>query len=262
MMYKTIGITLLSAMALNASYARSSALTPVIARDAWFVGVEAAALWPNTPSVMTVSNGSFYPSPYDVDRYSIEAGTDAALSARVGYKWQRQREWIPAYALALRYQHMIANDVGGHIMQYSMPEFLNYDYHWDLHSDTLSLDAKIDLHQYGRFTPFVDLGLGFALNHAGGYSETAFAGVSPRESAAYQSHSQSDLAYNLGLGVDYAIAPQFSLSLSYDYQNLGSFKSGYGRGSWHAERLSLGDYKANTLTAGLTYYFDSLMPGK
>lgn len=262
MMYKTMGIVLLGAGLFNVSHALPSALKPISPKDAWFVGIEAGALWPNTPSVMTVSNGSSYASPYNLDRYSTDTGTDVAVSASVGYKWHRQSEWIPAYALALRYQHMMANDIGGNIMQYSMPEFVNYNYHWDLQSDLLSVYSKVDLHQYGRFTPFIDLGLGLALNHSGGYSETAFAGVTPRISPTYQSHRQQDFAYNVGVGVDYDIAAQFVISVSYDYQNLGGFKSGQGLSSWNAERLSRGDYKANTLSAGLTYYFDALMQGK
>lgn len=261
-MYKKLTMVLLSVAAIDSVHATSSALQSTTINTPWFVGIEVGALWPNTPSVMTVANGSNYPSPYNVDRYSADLGSDAALSAMLGYQWHRQTEWIPAYTLALRYQHLMANDLAGEITQYSSPEFLNYDYRWNVHSDLLSLYSKIDIHQYGDFTPFVDLGLGLALNHSGRYQETAKAGVTPRISPAYQSHSQSEFAYNLGFGIDYALAAQWRVSVSYDYQNLGRFQSANGVSTWSAERLNMGEYKANTLSAGVTYYFDSLMPNK
>ncbi|MCX7117759.1 MAG: outer membrane beta-barrel protein [Legionellales bacterium] len=250
--------TIVSANATSTPTAPALTMGPA---SGWFATIQGGALWTNSSDSMTVSNGSPYPPPLNVDHYSVNGNqTSGVIAVLGGYQWRHQGEWIPAYSLALRYQHFFNASLNGVVTQYSLPQFANYNYTWNVDSNLISLYSKIDLFQYGRFTPFFDVGVGAAINHTSDFNETALSGVTPRISPAFQSNSQTSFTYNLGLGVDFAVTSQWSVSVGYDYQYFGAIKSGPGLTTWSADRLSLGNLQGNMVTAGLTYYFDDMSP--
>jgi len=225
--------------------------------DGWFVGAQLGQLWSSLSDGLTVNNGSPYSPPYNLDSYSLHSNQQSALALMGGYKWFSEREWIPAYTFGIRYQHFFSSNVMGSITQYSLPQFLNYDYSWAISTHVLGLNSKIDLFQYARFTPFFDVGIGIDSIQTSRYRERALPGVTSRLTPGFSNHTQNNLAYNVGAGVDYALKEHILLSLGYDYEYLGDFNSGVGLSTWSAQRLHAGHYKGNMLSLGVTYYFEN-----
>lgn len=235
---------------LGAAYAGS--MGPVKSSN-WYLGLMGSALWSNVPSNLSVNNGQSY--PYNLDDYSLSQGTAGSLAINAGREWQQTNFWFPRYALGLQYEHFFLSDIKGAITQYRLPQFLNYSYSWSTSADVLSVYGKINLLRYKGFSPFLNVGLGWAATHAGVLNEVAFAGVTPRLAPGFGTHTQNNFAYDLGAGIDYALSPQWSLSLAYRYQNLGTLRSSTGRGAWFADNLVIKNYQMNMLSVGAAYHF-------
>lgn len=230
---------------------------PLPAKGHWFVGTELDLLWPNVNDRMTVPNGSNFPPPENLDNYSIsKPSNQPMLALSAGYRWQRNQALIPAYALALRYQHLFSQNLQGEIQQYSLNEFNNYTYTWDMNLDVLSLNSKINLFKYQRIMPYIDAGIGASFNQSETYREQALPGITARDSPSFASHTQTEFAYNAGAGIDLIVTNQLLLSLGYDYQSFGHLRSGSGQSTWTGTSLKLGNFTTNTILLGLTYQID------
>jgi opacity protein-like surface antigen len=237
---------------------------PTIATDRshnWYVGMNAGLMQTSmSKSVMTVPNNSGFTPPQHVDHYSLEKHQPAMIDVQAGRRWNRNQQWLPTYALALRYQHVFTKNIQGTVTEFSLPEFINYDYHWGVGADALSLYSKIDLVQYRRLMPYVDMGIGFASMQSKHYSETALSNVTPRLSPDYASKRNSQFTYNLGAGLDFILTQKLLLSAGYEYQSFGKLSSGIGQGAdWHSAKLNLGKFNTNMGLVGLTYLFDGSM---
>lgn len=220
----------------------------------WFVAADIGPLWSRFNNTMTINNGSGFPPPQNVDLYSAAARhSQPMLALMAGYRWQQARSWIPAYSLALRYQHVFSQNIVGTISQYSLPEFNNYYYSWAMDANIVSLYSKINLYQYDRVLPYFALGLGGASNHTRGYQETALSGVTPRISPNFAARSEGQFSYTLGAGIDFLVRPQVIISLGYEYQSLGSVSSGAGQTTWSSTNLNLKSVSTNTALISVTY---------
>ncbi|CAM2961667.1 SPOR domain-containing protein [Legionella worsleiensis] len=218
-----------------------------------YLGIDAGLVSTNSPDFMTVNNGSNYPPPEHVDSYSVDLNRMTQIGLQIGSRWKTDNQWIPVYALALRYQHLFRKNIDGSITQYSLPEFTNYSYRWGINSNVVSLYSKMNVVSWGRFMPYVDAGIGVALNRGMYYSEAAYSEITPRVSPAFRSGTIGQLSYNLGLGLDIALTEQLLMSIGYDFQSFGKMQSQNGMTTWSGERLSLGTFKTNTGLVGLTY---------
>ena len=226
-------------------------------KGSWFASVGIGAMQPSIPAGFSINNGSDFDPPNNMDAFSAKWSDSYFGSATVGIFWQRPSQFIPGYAFGFRYQHFFAKDITGQVMQYSLPEFTNYDYNLGASINTLSLYTKLELIQLGPVLPYLTGGLGLSLNHSELYEEKSLPGIVPRNNPAFAAQTKSQLTYDLGLGVDVLINPQVILSLGYAYQYFGNFSTGYGqRIEWGTQRLNLGNLKANTFLLELTYLFD------
>ncbi|KTD22581.1 outer membrane protein [Legionella londiniensis] len=225
-----------------------------------FLAADISMAWPEFSNDMTIDNGAPYPAPYNQDQYTVKSQKQAALGILGGLQWQRQNDWIPAYSLGLRYQHLFSRSYSGLIVQYSLPQFTNYHYSWDINSDALMLFSKVDIYRFGRFLPYVDIGLGASINHSRHFQESALPGITPRLSPYFGDKTKPNFAYMLGMGVDYELGSNLSIFLGYNYQNLGRVQSGRGISTWSGEYLDLGRYKANLITLGASCYLDANQP--
>jgi opacity protein-like surface antigen len=221
----------------------------------WFVGVGAGAQFPTSINNMAVNNGSDLPAPYNQDLYGINTDNEAVFALSAGRRWERDSFWIPAYSAGVSWQYYFNTQVGNTIMQYSDPEFLNYNYNWNFKSNLLLATAKLNLVQYGKLSPYINGGIGAAFNNASGYSETALNNVTPRVSPAFANNSSTQFAYQAGIGLDFRASPQAIFSLGYNYQNLGGLSSGAGTGAWSNQTLSSGSYSSNEVLVSVNYLF-------
>ncbi len=227
----------------------------------WFVGLGAGVQRLNVVNPMNIANGSNFTSPYNYDQFSTQTNAQAAIAAEFGYRWKNTspwtsgQKWFPGYAVSLYYNHLFSTDIGDQIEQYSIPAFTNYRYTWKTSADVLLAIAKLNLIEYQQFTPFIQVGLGGSFNHASQYGETAYPNVTPRVNPAFGDKTIGAFAYDLGAGIDWKFHPQFSLSLLYQFQNLGSVESSSGVSTWSGDRLSSSTYQTNLALLKLDYYF-------
>jgi opacity protein-like surface antigen len=224
--------------------------------SSWFVSVQAGGeSISNKLSYTTVHNGSGYPTPYDQDIYSLNNPEMSALLAglQAGRRWVFSNPYISAFSLGVAYQHFFSVDVNGQITQFSLPEFKNYNYRWNLASNLFLTNAKLNGPSDYKLSPYINGGIGVVYNNPR-YYETALGGVTPRVSPGFRSGG-SQFAYILGAGFDYYLGQQFILSVGYQYTSLGRF-SGYGLDDWSSEQLDLGAHHSNAFLLGLAYVFD------
>jgi opacity protein-like surface antigen len=222
----------------------------------WFASVGVGGAFPQLKSSLSVNNGSGFPAPYNEDRYSTTNNSEVIIGASAGRRWHQEDVWLPAVSFGGSYQHFFTTAAGGTVMQNSLPDFTNYNYQWGVSSNVVLATATLNLFQYNKISPYVNVGLGAAFNHANGYSESALPGVTPRISPNFAENTSGNFAYNLGVGVDLQPMPQFMASLGYLYQDLGAVSSGVGTQTWSGQSLRLGSYASNTLFMHVTYLFN------
>lgn len=216
----------------------------------WFVAVNSGAGFSMIENKMYVDNGSFFSSPHDKDIYTVKSPTSALVNFSIGRRWECLDKWFSAISLGLFYQHSFLGNVNGTVIQYSLPEFTNYNYSWNLSSDILLVSSKLNLFGNNRFLPYITAGLGGAFNHSN-YSETALTGVTPRVSPNF-SGTSNQFAYNAGAGLDFRASYHLIFSAGYLYQNIGNL-SGQGKKTWSHTSLGLNSYELNEVLAGVTY---------
>lgn len=237
---------------------QNNALTNIIfAPGNVFVAGYVGMQYLNVDNHYSEDNGSDYPPPYNVDYYSTNnTNPTANFAIEAGYRWLRNQKFIPAYAISFRYQHSLEADIGGQITQYSLPEFTNYSYRWNISSNIFLVMAKMNLLEWHHLLPYLSGGIGMAFNRASGFKETAFANVTPRVSPGFGSNTRSQLAYNLGAGMDWQVHPKVIFSLDYEFQELDSVASSAGVSSWAGNKLYSRRYQTNSVMIGVTYLFD------
>ncbi len=220
----------------------------------WYISADIGPLWVNTNQSMSVANGSNYPAPENVDDYKINAvKVQPMIAFSAGRRWQRDALFAPAYSVGLRYQYFFQQTIKGNILQYSLPEFNNYSFQWQMNANLLSLYSKVELLKKGLFIPYVDGGIGVSFLEASNYQENAFSGETARISPNFGSQTSSQFAFNVGAGVDIQLSPQALFSIGYDFQSFGPFISNYGQSTWTSTKLNLGTLTANTIIFSITY---------
>lgn len=223
----------------------------------WFIAADVGAMRTSTKNIISVQNHSGFPSPSNIDEYSVTTKPKPVMvDFKAGRRWQRDEQWLPAYGLALRYQHLFMSNFKGNITQYSLPKFDNYYYHWGVSADIVSLYSKFNLAKYGRVMPYVDAGAGVSLNHGLSFREKVFFDVTSRISPAFASATSTHLSYNVGAGIDVILTPQLVLSAGYDYQQFGNMSSGQGQSTWSGVQLNTGKLSSNIALLGMTYLLD------
>lgn len=223
----------------------------------WFLAAQAGAGTYRSEDQIKVNNGSGFVSPYHEDRYTTRSPTEPVLGLETGFRWQTTDKWLPAYTLGLRYRHFFAGQIGENVVQFSLPEFTNYDYQWELSSNVWMLASKLNLMQYKALMPYVSGGVGISMNQASSYYETAFSGVTPRISPEFSNHTRHNFAYSLGAGLDWEVHSNLVLSLGYEFNDFGRFSSGNGYASWADEVLTLSSVRANSILFGAAVLFDN-----
>lgn len=231
----------------------SASFAGVLANESnWFFGGGAGSTWANlSKGSTTVANGS------DIDGndlYSIhDPSPTATYSFDIGYRWSRPSRLFPHYSLAFNYTRLSNVTVNGTVDQYSLPDYVNYNYNLNVSSNVYSLVGKLDIYQMGSFSPYVSAGVGRAYNRTDSYGEQPFAGVIARVSPNYDSNTTSNTAFSAGAGVDYAFSRQLWMSLGYEYSYLGKVKTGNGEQTWSGESLSLGNLTSNAVALKVYY---------
>lgn len=229
---------------------------PPASNGHWFAALGAGAQYPDWHANIPVNNGSNLPTPYNVDLYSTQTNAQPVIAVFAGRRWERDVRFLPAYSLGVFWQYLFTTQVGNQVMLYSDPQYVNYNYQWNVDANLVLASGKLNLIQYGMFSPFVNGGIGGAFNHAGFYHESALPNVTPRNPPGFSSHVSTQFAYNVGAGLDVRVRPNMIVSAGYLYQDLGNVLSGSGTGTWANQDLNIGAYRSNEFLISLTYLFE------
>ncbi len=225
----------------------------------FYLGIGAGDMFYRVSGDNYLGTGTGWPN----DHYSnngISSQPYGFLAA--GYTWQRPENWLPNYSLGLRYTYVSAASVSGSIDQYSLPAFNNYHYSYDLQIVSLLAIFKADLYRWHHIMPYVLLGAGVADCSTSDYSEQALINVTPRVNPGFENNSSNNFAYQLGVGIDYAIQENLLVNIEYSYLNDGTIHTGNGTnyvtatGTNYDNESLKNKITATTLLLGLTYYME------
>ncbi|HAT6957041.1 TPA: outer membrane beta-barrel protein [Legionella pneumophila subsp. pneumophila] len=222
-------------------------------KGSWYVAAKIGGQETTPDDQFTVNNDSGFASPFDKDIYTNSSDSSLVLGIGGGYRFTNMI--LPAISVGIYYSHFFNMDINGQVIQYSLPEFTNYNYQWKVKSDLVLASVKANIFRWKNLMPFVQGGVGASSNRASQYYENALPDVTPRISPNFANHTTTVIAYQLGAGLDWEIKPQWLLSLGYEYSDLGKVRSGYGTDSWGRETLSSKNLTSNAGTLGFTYLF-------
>ncbi|HCU5989334.1 TPA: SPOR domain-containing protein [Legionella pneumophila] len=222
-------------------------------KGSWYVAAKIGGQETTPDDQFTVNNDSGFASPFDKDIYTNSFDSSLVLGIGGGYRFTNMI--LPEISVGIYYSHFFNMDINGQVIQYSLPEFTNYNYQWKVKSDLVLASVKANIFRWKNLMPFVQGGVGASSNRASQYYENALPDVTPRISPNFANHTATVFAYQLGAGLDWEIRPQWLLSLGYEYSDLGKVRSGYGTDSWNRETLSSKNLTSNAGTFGITYLF-------
>ncbi|HVE44548.1 MAG TPA: acyloxyacyl hydrolase [Gammaproteobacteria bacterium] len=225
----------------------------------FYLGAGIGASYSKTNTNNYISSGAGWPN----DHYSPDPMTTSAnIFAAFGYTWGKKgRIWLPYYGLGLRYEYVPSTTVKGHINQYSLPNFNNYNYNYDVKLSNLFATAKVDIVKWEEVMPYLTAGAGGTIYSTSDYTETATANVTPRVSPGFKNNTATNFSYFLGVGLDYPVQRELWLNLEYNYASYGTIKTGKGANTsmltdTNYSNVSLNNkITANTVFLGGTYYF-------
>lgn len=229
-----------------------------LSKGSWFAGIQVDFSDTNIQDNFYIPNGAIAPAPWNLDRFTVETPDTLSLDVTLGFQQAFNHPIISRVFSGFSYQHVFEKSIEGDIWQYSIPEFLNYRYQFDIRSDVYSLFTKIHLFQHRVVKPYLSAKLGMAVNQMGDYTEQALPEVTARYSPAYAPRQSRQFSYSLGAGFDFAFSNQLFLTLGYLYQDLGRAESGRGLGTWKRTNIRLQSIERQALSVGVVYIHEDL----
>lgn len=170
----------------------------------------------------------------------------------VGLEWMYNPTW--SMQLGLDYTHQGRFAVNGVLVQGAdLISADQYTYHYSFSSNQLMAQAKL-LYLYNeRFLPYINLGLGSAINTARNFQTNTPPFLTfTRE---YTNNTQHSFTYTAGLGIDTVISQHLRLGLGYRFSDLGKVQLGNARIDTTVVGGALGQQHlyVNALIAQLTF---------
>lgn len=219
--------------------------------NSWFIGAGAGAGYPGVYHNFRVHAGVGWPD----DTYN-NSSTESTplLSLFGGYMLATNCKWVTFYSVGLNYTNAFSSMYRGTLMQYSLPEFQNYNYQYRVKRQTLLGFFKTNLLQVYDVLPFITLAAGVSANTADHYSERPIGPITPRVSPAFKGKTTTYFSYTVGGGLDYVFPPRLRLSLEYAYGYFGFAQTDTApTGQYLRSNLT-----ANSVDVNFTYYFDDM----
>ena len=222
-------------------------------RDNWYIQALVGGEKSLVANTLTPNNGFPFTPPNNVDSFFTKTHWGVAAGVGAGKRFQTGNKWIPAYSLGLRYQHYFKTNVGQQVSEFSETDFTDYTYNWTISSDIVMFAIKMNVLQWGQFSPFINGGAGWAFNHAANFYETPLPSVDPRPDPGFLSNTTCRFTYSFGGGVDWQIHDKLIVSLDYEFQDMGALYSGNGVNNFGSSNLYSKTYQSNNILLSLTY---------
>lgn len=220
-------------------------------------------------SEATVGNTNPTIKYYDgnlTDAYPVHDrhATTALIGVNGGYEFVGAG-YMPAIALGLGiYGTPWEYDYKGQVIETAIGDLSStlYNYKYNIVSTRFMIETQFTL-MLGKLAPFLNIGIGPAWNRLNGYRESSVDGTGCVEQLpTFQSHTNTNFAYQVGLGVGYAFNFKSyvldylheRISLGYRYVNLGETSFGT-RGAVYPFNLNMGRLSSNEVYLSYTHLF-------
>ncbi|MDI9819344.1 MULTISPECIES: outer membrane protein [unclassified Legionella] len=236
---------------LSPSYAGGTSANTASGR--WYLGGSMGASYPEVTKNQYAPNGDGWPD----DRYiSHNPNSSVLVSLTGGYTWFTQRDWLPSYSVGASYTYYFPNTVKGTIQQYSLAQFENYNFQYQLKRQTVLAVLKATIFQYRRLMPFISAGIGSSFNQMGNYIESPVSpDITPRVSPHFENNRHSHFSYTLMAGIDYLVNANLWLGAGYRHGYFGDAQTGYGKSGYSTDYLKA-RVTDNAVVININYFFD------
>ena len=212
-----------------------------------------------------VPSVSYFSGTTITDAYPLHdtGATAAVLSLNGGYEWSAV-DRMPAIALGLGlYSTLDHYNYKGLVIETAEGDASFPLYNYRYHTNSARLMAELQLSwAFTQFSPFINAGIGAAWNRMSGYSESAVTSMGYPPLPAFQSHTDRNLAWQIGLGASHDFQfpqsksdfPSERISLGYRYVDLGTASFG-GRNAAYPYALNTGTLTSNDVYIAYTHLF-------
>ena len=205
-----------------------------------YVALKAGASFESLDNMTNTSPNVSNPAPVAT---TSQSGTSALVGAAVGLNF---KQWGAPVRGEVEYDYR--SDLGYNPNPNFNGVAVPTKSSNSIESQTIFFNGYYDISTGTKFTPFVGGGVGVAFNN----TNTTGTVISTGQSGSPNNGSRTEFAWNVGAGVNYAIANQWSMDAAYRYVDLGS---AYGAISAGGLVQIKGDLTSNELFAGVRYQF-------
>ena len=109
----------------------------------------------------------------------------------------------------------------GLVYQFADPSMGNLYYQYNITSQRILAESKVLLSYQEKYHPFINLGVGEAINTASQYREVPVTSASVPMFPGFNDRTTHSFAYLIGIGVDMDVSANMRLGAMYRYVNLG-----------------------------------------
>jgi len=197
-------------------------------------------------------------TPSDVNADVIShTSVNALYTFGIGYhvlSQATQRSYLNDLLLQLNYYYTTTN-ISGQAWDYLSSECNNQFYTAPLHSSRVVIDVKPQLFTYKSFSPYVLVGAGASWNNLK-YTESPN-GDYAVSSISLGTHTNQNIIYDLGAGINMQWRPEFSFALEYLYTSLGNLAPGsYSQSAQQIVAPPLFKVATQALLARVSWHFE------
>ncbi|KTD61105.1 outer membrane beta-barrel protein [Legionella spiritensis] len=219
----------------------------------WYIGAGAGGVFSTVAKNTYVGTGTGWPD----DQYRNDLNdTSPMLTVDGGYTWLTRRSWLPFFSLGAAYSYVFPAMVTGRILQYSLPQFENYNFRYKIQRQTILGVVRAHLFRYRNLMPFIAAGLGGSVINTSHYNEAPVSiDITPRLSPRFKNRTKTGFSYSLEAGVDYVLASNLWIGVKYGYGHMGDIETGNGYAGYAPEYLQT-NLTDNTIAITGHYFFD------
>ncbi len=143
----------------------------------------------------------------------------------------------------------------GTVWQLNTPAFNNLTYSYRVKSDLILVEDAVSWSRFILQPNFI-VGLGYANNTVSQYQEKPLYRHAAPGLQSFTNDSTSQLAYEVGVGLDYLILKPAVIELAYRFVGAGKGYLGYSPIQNTKDRLSTGNIYYHTISLGIRLYYD------
>lgn len=144
-------------------------------------------------------------------------------------KTPKNVQWFPAIEPELNLYYLSSNsNIEGQVFRFGNPAFNDFNYKIPVHSTRLMLDAVLTVVKKRSNSLYVKAGIGNAWNRVAYNDSENNNGICPEQNINLAASTNSNFAWELGIGVIHDFNDRIGLSLEYLYTHFGTVNASGG----------------------------------